>query len=71
MIFEAVDYDRNITDRGKLIQVYDPNTDPSSPPYCEYKDEVNQTTISIPAHHVVRVVKARLAFIQSASGVSL
>jgi len=62
-IFEAVDYDRQIRGKGKLIQVYDPGTDPSSLPYWEYEDESNRATGSVPAYHVVRVVKAHLAFI--------
>lgn len=66
-IFEAVDHDRKIQGRGTLIQVYDPSTDPSEPPYWEYEDEQNSVTAFVPAYHVVRVVKARLAFISSAS----
>jgi len=62
-IFEAVNYDRNIKGKGKLIQIYDPNTDPNSLPYWEYEDESNRATGSVPAYHVVRVVKAHLAFI--------
>jgi hypothetical protein len=62
-IFEGVSYDRNITGKGTLIQIYDPAKDMSTPPYWEYEDENREETHDVPAGHKVRVVTATIKFI--------
>jgi hypothetical protein len=62
MLFEGVNYTRNITGRGKLIQIYDPTKDMSSPAYWEYEDEVNDDSHDVPAGYKVRVVGATIKF---------
>lgn len=62
-VFDAVDADRTIRCKGKLIQVYDPTQDASCPPYWEYEDENRRETGLVPKYHEVRVVKAHVAFI--------
>ncbi|EER41763.1 conserved hypothetical protein [Histoplasma capsulatum H143] len=61
-LFEKVDYRRNITGKGKLIQIYDPNANMDSPPYWEWEDENTVNTSDIPAGHKVRVVAATVKF---------
>ncbi|KAH8726661.1 hypothetical protein GQ44DRAFT_705324 [Phaeosphaeriaceae sp. PMI808] len=61
-IFEGVDHARKITGKGKLIQIYDPTKDMSTPPYWEYEDENIVDTKDVPAGYEVRVVKATLQF---------
>jgi len=68
-IFPAVSFDRHVRGKGKLIQVYDPGKDSSSPAYWEYEDEHNRETGFVPKEHEVRVVKAHMWFIQPAPGV--
>jgi hypothetical protein len=61
-VFDAVDYDRNITCKGKLIQVYDPAKDVSIPPFWEYEDEEHFDRHLVPKKHKVRVVKTHIGF---------
>lgn len=61
-IFKGVDHDREITGRGKLIQVYDPTKDMSTAPYWEYEDETISNTRDVPAGYEVRIVKATVRF---------
>jgi len=61
-LFEGVDFDRKITGRGMLIQVYDPKVDMSSPPYWEYEDESKDGDQVVPAGYKVRVVGATVKF---------
>jgi len=61
-IFEGVDYSRNIAGKGKLIQVYDPNADMSSPPYWEHEDPSKNGSSEVPAKYEVRVVGATVKF---------
>lgn len=66
-IFGPFAVDTQVQCKGRLIQIYDPTTDPNSPAFWEYEDEQNREMGFIPAHHVVRVVKAHVAFILPAS----
>jgi len=62
MIFESVDYDRMITGRGTLIQVYDPTVDMATPPYWQYQNESEDMTRDVPKGFVVRVLSATVKF---------
>jgi hypothetical protein len=68
-IFPAVSFDRHVRGKCKLIQVYHPKKDSSSPAYWEYEDEHNHETGFVSKEHEVRVIKAHVFFIQPASGV--
>jgi hypothetical protein len=61
-IFQGADFARKITGKGKLIQIYDPTKDMSTPPYWEYEIESKESTIDVPAGYKVRVVKATIRF---------
>lgn len=61
-LFEAVDNDRKITGKGKLIQVYDPKADMDSPPYWEHEDQSAFGSHDVPAGYEVRVVAATVKF---------
>ncbi|KAJ9648667.1 hypothetical protein H2198_010969 [Neophaeococcomyces mojaviensis] len=61
-LFEGVDYERNITGKGKLIQIYDPKADMNSPPYWEHEDELVFGSHDVPAGYKVRVVAATVKF---------
>lgn len=61
-IFQGVDYARKISGKGKLIQIYDPTKDMSTPPYWEYENEEKGDTKDVPAGYKVRVVKATIWF---------
>jgi hypothetical protein len=62
MLFDGVEYIRNITGKGILIQIYDPAQDMSSPAYWEYEDETNYGSHDVPAGYEVRVVGATIKF---------
>ena len=61
-LFEAVDYDREITAKGKLIQVYNPKADMSSPPYWEHENPSEYGTHDVPAGYEIRVIGATVKF---------
>jgi len=54
-IFEAVDYDRKITGKGKSIMCYDAEADETSALLWEYEN-TSITDESVPAGHKVRVL---------------
>ena len=60
-IFEAKNYDRKITGKGKLIMCYDPEADETSAPLWEYE---NTSIIDepVPAGHKVEVLSATVKF---------
>ncbi len=60
-IFEAVDYDRKITGKGKSIMCYDPEADETSEPLWEYEN-TSITDEPVPAGHKVRVIGATVKF---------
>jgi hypothetical protein len=60
-IFEAVDYDRKITGKGKSIMCYDPEADETSEPLWEYEN-TSITDEPVPAGHEVRVLSATVKF---------
>jgi hypothetical protein len=57
-----VDYARNITGKGKLIQVYDPKKDMNSPAYWEHEDESTYASHDVPAGYEIRIVGATVKF---------
>lgn len=61
-IFPGAEFARKITGKGKLIQIYDPAKDMSTPPYWEYENENKESTKDVPAGYKVRVVKATIWF---------
>ncbi|KMP02025.1 hypothetical protein CIRG_02164 [Coccidioides immitis RMSCC 2394] len=61
-LFEEVTYTRNITGKGKLIQIYDPNASMDSPAYWEWEEEHKVETSDVPAGYKVRVVAATVKF---------
>jgi len=61
-LFEPVDYDRTITGRGTLIQVYDPKVDMATPPYWKYENESEDMTRDVPKGFRVHVVSATVKF---------
>jgi len=60
-IFDAVDYDRKITGKGKLIRCYDPEAEATSAPLWEYEN-TSITDESVPAGHEVEVIGATVKF---------
>ena len=54
-------YTRQITGRGKLIQVYDPE-DKDSPPYWEHENPSENATHDVPAGYKIYVVDATVKF---------
>lgn len=68
-IFGPFENDCQVRGRGKLIQVYDPDTR-AGQAYWEYEDEENRDTGFVPAGAKVRVVKAHVAFLSLASQAS-
>jgi len=62
-LFEAVEYDRKITGRGKLIQVYDPKADLSSPPHWVHENPTEDATGDVPRGYKVEVAGATVKFI--------
>ncbi|KAL5399755.1 hypothetical protein PMIN03_012620 [Paraphaeosphaeria minitans] len=62
-IFEGVNYTRKLEGKGKLIQIYDPTKDMSSPAYWEYENEVVSDNSIVPAGYEVRVVGATIKFV--------
>ena len=62
IIFNGVDYDRKLTARGTLIQVYDPAKDMSTPPYWEYEDQHKDETTDVTAGYKVRVTASWVKF---------
>jgi hypothetical protein len=58
-IFEAVDYDRKITGKGKSIMCYDPKADEDSEPLW---DEESVTDELVPIGHKVQVIGATVKF---------
>jgi len=60
-IFEAVDYDRKITGKGKSIMCYDPEADETSDPLWEYEN-TSITDEPVPAGHEVEVKGATVKF---------
>ncbi|KAF2199579.1 hypothetical protein GQ43DRAFT_111622 [Delitschia confertaspora ATCC 74209] len=68
MLFDGVDYNRTITGKGKLIQIYDPTKDMSSPAYWEYENTVEPQSHDVPAGYKVRVVGATIKFTGPPSG---
>jgi len=61
-LFEGVDRKKKITGKGKLIQVYDPKADMSSPPYWEHENPSEEATSELPVGYEVRVVGATVKF---------
>lgn len=61
-LFEGVDRKRKIKARGKLIQIYDPKADMSSPPYWEYENQFEDGESDVPAGYKVRVTGATIKF---------
>jgi len=65
-LFDAVDYDRNITGSGKSIMCYDPNTeDPSSSLWSYQNTSITDETV--PAGYKVRVIGATVKFTKSST----
>jgi len=62
MLFEPVDYDRTITGRGKLIQVYNPKVDMASPPYWIHENPSEDATGNVPKGFEVHVVSSTVKF---------
>jgi hypothetical protein len=60
-IFEAVDYDRKISGKGKSIMCYDPEADATSAPLWEYEN-TSITDEPVPAGYEVRVIGATAKF---------
>jgi len=61
-LFEAVNYDRQITGRGKSIMVYDPKAEENTAPYWEHKNTSEDKTGKVPAGFKVRVIGATVKF---------
>jgi len=61
-LFDGVDKNRTITGRGKLIQIYNPKADMSSPPYWVHEDPSEDATYDVPAGYKVHVVGATVKF---------
>lgn len=62
-LFQGVPYDREITGKGDLVMVYDPNADMSTPPYWENGDDpLKETTGQVPAGYEVRVIGVVVIF---------
>jgi len=53
---------RKITGRGKLIQIYDPKADMSSPAYWEHENPSEDGTHDVPAGYEVRVIGSTVKF---------
>jgi hypothetical protein len=60
-IFEAVEYDRKITGKGKSIMCYDPEVDETSDPLWEYEN-TSITDKLVPAGYEVEVKGATVKF---------
>lgn len=60
-----MEYNRKIEGRGKLIQIYDPTKDMSSPAYWEYENEDVSDDSIVPAGYEVRVVGAWIKFVST------
>jgi len=61
-LFQAVDYDRKITGRGKQIMVYDPKAAMSTPPRWEHNNPSEDATGDVPAGCNVTVIDATVKF---------
>jgi hypothetical protein len=63
-IFDAVDYDRNVTGSGKSIMCYDPNTEDTSSSLWAYQN-TSITDENAPAGSKVRVIGTTVKFTKS------
>jgi hypothetical protein len=61
-LFKAVDHDRKITGRGKLIIIYDPKKEMSTPPYWQYNNIPKDGSSDVLAGFKVRVIGAFITF---------
>ncbi|EGC46753.1 conserved hypothetical protein [Histoplasma capsulatum var. duboisii H88] len=62
-LFEAVDFSRNITGRGKSIIIYDSKADMNSPSYWQHNNIAENGTSDVPAGFKVHVIGATVKFI--------
>lgn len=61
-LFEGMRHVRNITGKGKLIEIYDPKADMNSPPLWEHDKEDTYASHEVPPGYEVRVVGATIKF---------
>ena len=62
-LFEMVNYNRQITDKGKLIMIYDSKAEENTAPYWEHESIFEEKTGKVPTGFKVHMIGAMVKFI--------